>query len=221
MKRQLDELLEDTQHLLRESERVRDAFFWKKLDLKSVAGFEASTAPLREVFHKDVIGRLELPSVPSNARSRLIYDEPKYLGYEVVLDVAPPEVFAYGILLLPKDLKPGERRPVVVCQHGLEGRPQDLADPKKSHPAYNQYANRLAERGFGVFAPQTPISGRTSSASSSARPTCSACTSSRSSSSSTASSPTGWRRSRSSTPTASPSTASRTAARRRCACRRS
>ena len=28
--------------------------------------------------------------------------------------------------LLPKDLKPGEKRPVVVCQHGLEGRPQDV-----------------------------------------------------------------------------------------------
>ena len=29
-----------------------------------------------------------------------------------------------GILILPRDLKPGEKRPVVVCQHGLEGRPQ-------------------------------------------------------------------------------------------------
>ena len=34
-----------------------------------------------------------------------------------------------GSLLL-QDLKPGERRPVVVCQHGLEGRPADVADPK-------------------------------------------------------------------------------------------
>ena len=39
-----------------------------------------------------------------------------------------PDVIAYGILLLPKDIKPGEKRPVVVCQHGLEGRPQDVAD---------------------------------------------------------------------------------------------
>src|SRR5256885_7994777 len=40
-----------------------------------------------------------------------------------------PGVFAYGILLVPKGIPAGERRPVVVCQHGLEGRPQDAADP--------------------------------------------------------------------------------------------
>ena len=43
-----------------------------------------------------------------------------------------------------KDIAPAERRPVVVCQHGLEGRPQDLADPRKDHPAYHGFANRLA-----------------------------------------------------------------------------
>ena len=73
-----------------------------------------------------------------------MFDEPKFTGYEVVMDVFP-DVFAYGILLLPKDIKPGERRPVVVCQHGLEGRPQDVADPKVNNQSYNQYAVRLAE----------------------------------------------------------------------------
>jgi hypothetical protein len=57
---------------------------------------------------------------------------------------------------VPKDLKPGERRPVVVCQHGLEGRPQDVADPKVNSPYYHQFANRLAERGFIAYAPQNP-----------------------------------------------------------------
>ena len=28
-----------------------------------------------------------------------------------------PDVIATGILLVPKGIKPGERRPVVVCQH--------------------------------------------------------------------------------------------------------
>jgi hypothetical protein len=65
-------------------------------------------------------------------------------------------VFAYGILLVPKGIKPGERRPVVVCQHGLEGRPTDVADPHKFNPSYNQYACRLAERGFITYAPQNP-----------------------------------------------------------------
>jgi hypothetical protein len=106
-----------------------------------------------------VDGRFDLPLLPANPRSRLVYDEPKYLGYEVVLDVWP-DVTAYGILLLPKDLKPGERRPVVVTQHGLEGRPQDVADPKKNVAAYVQYACQLADRGFVVFAPQNPYIGR-------------------------------------------------------------
>jgi hypothetical protein len=67
-----------------------------------------------------------------------------------------PDVFAYGILLLPKDIKEGERRPVVVCQHGLEGRPTDVADPNKENPAYHKFACKLAERGFITYAPQNP-----------------------------------------------------------------
>ena len=65
-----------------------------------------------------------------------------------------PDVFAYGILLLPKGIKEAEKRPVVVCQHGLEGRPQDVADPKVNNPAYHQFAVKLAEQGFITFSPQ-------------------------------------------------------------------
>src|ERR1700739_3674476 len=72
-----------------------------------------------------------------------------------MMDVGP-DVYAYGILLLPKDIKPGERRPVVVCQHGLEGRPTDVADPRVENPAYHKFACRLAERGFITYAPQNP-----------------------------------------------------------------
>ncbi len=69
-------------------------------------------------FHRDyiwdeVIGRMPAPSNAANPRTRLIYDEPKFRGYEVVLDVWPG-VIAYGILNIPKDIKPGEKRPVVV-----------------------------------------------------------------------------------------------------------
>jgi putative membrane-bound dehydrogenase-like protein len=159
MKRQLDQLLEDTQVLLRRSETVRDAAVWKKTDRRSVENFERSTAPLREFFVDTVIGRFDTPFLPPHPRSRQVYDEPRYRGYEVQLDVFP-DVFAYGILLLPKDLQPGEKRPVVVCQHGLEGRPQDVADPRKVVPAYGQFACRLAEEGFVVFAPQNPYLGQ-------------------------------------------------------------
>jgi len=75
-----------------------------------------------------------------------------------MLDVWP-DVFAYGILLVPKDLKPGERRPVVVCQHGLEGRAQVICDPSATSPFYHAFGAQLADRGFVVYAPQNPYIG--------------------------------------------------------------
>ena len=102
-----------------------------------------------------MIGRFDQKLLDPNPRTRKVYDEPEFTGYEVMLDVLP-DVFAYGILLVPKDIKEGERRPVVVCQHGLEGRPQDVADPKDDHPAYHRYACKLAERGFVIYSPQNP-----------------------------------------------------------------
>jgi cephalosporin-C deacetylase-like acetyl esterase len=50
-------------------------------------------------------------------------------------------------------LTPGQTRPVVVCQHGLEGRPQHTIG-KEGYPYYKAFAARLAERGFITFAPQ-------------------------------------------------------------------
>jgi hypothetical protein len=78
-----------------------------------------------------------------------------------VLDVYP-DVFAWGILLVPNDLKPGERRPVVVCQHGLEGVPMDVItlDPKtEGFGYYKGFAARLANQGFVVLAPHNPYRG--------------------------------------------------------------
>jgi len=156
MKRQLDQLVAFTQRLMRLSEYRREAL-WSKVNHSSVEAYAKSIEPYREMFRKELIGEVPPPSAPPDPRSRVIYDEPKWTGYEVVLDVWPG-AFAYGILLLPKDLKQGERRPVVVCQHGLEGRPQDVADPKAQN-CYHQYAARLADRGFVVFAPQNPYIG--------------------------------------------------------------
>ncbi|MEX0676467.1 MAG: dienelactone hydrolase family protein [Pirellulales bacterium] len=155
-RRLFDQINADTQHLMREGEYVR-AEFWAKADRDSrdLEKWQASTEPYRKHFYDEVIGRFDEPRLPANPRTRQIYDEALYTGYEVVLDVFP-DVFAYGILLVPKGIAPGERRPVVVCQHGLEGRPTDVADPHKVNKSYNQYACRLAERGFVVYAPQNP-----------------------------------------------------------------
>jgi dienelactone hydrolase len=157
-KRQFDQLVAFTQQLMRDSEQHRQESFWSRLDLSSPAKYQASTERFRKQLWEEVIGKLPTPAVPINPRSRLAYDEPKWKGYEVTL-VLDPDVFAYGILLVPKDLKPGERRPVVVCQHGLEGRPQDVVNPRTKTRAYNSFGAQLADRGYVVYAPQNPYIG--------------------------------------------------------------
>lgn len=157
LERQFHQLLEHTQYLMREGEFRRTAF-WSEADESSVKAWDKSARKYRRYFWEEVIGKFPNPRMAPNPRSRLVFDEPKYLGYEVMLDVYP-DVFAYGILLVPKHIKKGERRPVVVCQHGLEGRPRDVADPGVYNNSYHQYACRLAERGFVTFAPQNPYIG--------------------------------------------------------------
>ncbi len=148
--RQVYELMRHNQWLLGQSAEVRKKYF-ERLDTSSLEKFRSTIEPYRRAFYEDVIGRFDRPLLPPAVRSRKTYDEPKWTGYEVVMDVFP-DVIAYGILLLPKDLQPGQRRPVVVCQHGLEGRPQDVIAGGNS--AYSEFASKLAERGFVTFAPQ-------------------------------------------------------------------
>ena len=173
--RQVKELEDYTQSLLRESERTRAEFFWNRAKATSAQDWETACVPFRQIFWDEVIGRLPSPALPINARSRRLQaptaDQPSsttsamsWAGYEVVLDVYP-DVFAWGVLLVPKNLKPGERRPVVVCQHGLEGVPMDTVTLDQQSAAfryYNGFAARLAERGFVVLAPHNPYRGEDS-----------------------------------------------------------
>ena len=152
LQRQIAQIDAYNQWLLRESPYVR-AEFTKRLDEVKLEAYEGVSAEYREMFRSQTIGAFDQALLPANARTRKVYDMPTWTGYEVVLDVVP-DVFAYGILLLPRDLKPGEKRPVVVCQHGLEGRPQDIVTG--NHEAYHDFAAKLAERGFITFAPQNP-----------------------------------------------------------------
>jgi dienelactone hydrolase len=148
--RQLHELDRHNQEVLTRSPDVRRAFM-SKLYTSSVEKFESSSEAYRKALYDDVLGHFPDPLLPQNARTRKAYETDKYVGYEVMLDVFP-DVFAYGVLLLPKDLKEGEKRPVVVCQHGLEGRPKDTIEG--DNPFYHAFAAKLAERGFITFAPQ-------------------------------------------------------------------
>jgi dienelactone hydrolase len=155
--RQFNQMVDFTQALARKSPDIRKKF-WDKADASSPQRWKDTTKFYRDYIWEEIIGRLPSPSLPTNPRTRLILDEPKFIGYEVMLDVWP-DVFASGILLIPKDIKPGERRPVVVCQHGLEGRPQEVVDPKIDSHFYHHFGASLADEGFVIYAPQNPYIG--------------------------------------------------------------
>jgi dienelactone hydrolase len=164
--RQLQELDRHTQAVLAESPYVRRDFLLKLADMSQASGsggvpvaeYEKRAAAYRKIFAEDVIGRFDHELLAMNPRTRKAFEAQKWTAYEVVLDVFP-DVIAYGLLLLPKDLKQGEKRPVVVCQHGLEGRPQDTIG-KPGYAYYKAFAAELANRGFITFSPQNLYIGR-------------------------------------------------------------
>ena len=163
--RQVKELQDHVQAILRASDRTRNQFFLYKVAPEFANEnwtTESAFPPLpstpitaqfdryRDYLWRDVMGKLEEPMLPVNPRSRQILDLPKCLGYDVVLDVWK-ELFAWGVLLVPKDIQPNEKRPVVVCQHGRGGVPLDTIQGDVVF--YHDYARRLADRGFVVFSP--------------------------------------------------------------------
>src|SRR5690606_29754515 len=146
--------------LLTISDQIRDDFFLKQMPEKDPEAFQKAAGRYRKHFWEEVIGKVEAPFLPANPRTRLRYEKEGWTGYDVTLDVWE-DVFAWGILLIPRDLKPGERRPVVVVQHGLEGLPQDVIETDvDSFRAYHAYGAQLADMGFIVYAPHNPYRGR-------------------------------------------------------------
>ena len=188
-KRQFEELRRHTQRLMHLSDKVRDKY-WAGADRSSLDKWIETQEAYRTKVYDELIGRIPYDLLPPNARTRKIIDEPTHVGYEVVLDVWEkgsgqpsairsqpegsdpqpstlnpqrfPSVIAGGILLLPKNIKPGEKRPVVVCQHGLEGVPMDTIIEDTQSPAFGPYkgfSSALVKRGFIVYAPQNPYKG--------------------------------------------------------------
>jgi dienelactone hydrolase len=158
--RAVRDLEEHTQRVLRLSDPQRATKLWA--NLKKPAEFAAAQQELRTELWEKVIGKITAEFSPPNPRTRPLPPHEKWTGQEVVLDVLP-DVFAWGWLLVPKDLKPGERRPVVVCQHGLEGLPEDVVteDPQsRAFQYYKGFASQLAARGFIVYAPHNPYRGK-------------------------------------------------------------
>ena len=169
--RQLREMEDDVQQLVRDSDQERDRFFLHKI-MPEIPARNWSTQPYhhffpvskftepakayRKYFSEEVIGRFEDSLLPFNPRTRKVYDRERWNGYEVVLDVFN-DLFATGILLIPKDLKAGERRPVVVCQHGRTDQPRKMIEGNA--PVYSNVAAKLADQGFIVYVPQNPYRG--------------------------------------------------------------
>ncbi len=156
-KRQFDELQVHVQSVLRRSHQERDAKWLRSPT--SAEEWEKTRLPLRDWVHDELIGRLPPARSSFNARSRRVLETEQYVGYEIALDVVE-DVIASGILLLPKSMSAGEKRPLVVCQHGLEGTAMDTItrDPKP-FAYYKAFADELVKRGFVVYAPQNPYRG--------------------------------------------------------------
>ncbi len=166
-----DQAEQHVQALIRRSEHVRDDFFlykvhpeWKNRpwstnkthDVVADDVFVEAAKEFRERFITEAMGRFDLPLLAPHPRTRKVAETDSWTAYDVVLDVHE-SLFAWGTILIPKDLQPGEQRPVVVCQHGRNGVPRDTIDNGKT--AYNDYSAKLAERGFITFAPHNLYRG--------------------------------------------------------------
>jgi hypothetical protein len=112
--------------------------------------------PYRQRFRTDGIGVFDEPYLPLNPRTRKVGETDTWTAWDVVLDVWP-DVFAWGVIVVPKGITPGERRPVVVVQHGRNGLPRETIDRHVSY--YNDFGSALADRGFVVFAPHNLYRG--------------------------------------------------------------
>lgn len=155
------EMEQKTQRQLDFATAERDEFLWQRVPIKTPDAWREAIRPYREKMWNELVGKFAAGDVPLNPRTRVIHDKPLWTGYEVVLDVLP-DVYAWGYLLVPKGIKPGEKRPVVVTQHGVTGLPDSCIneDPtSRAYAAYKAFAVRLAERGFITFAPHNPYRG--------------------------------------------------------------
>jgi len=153
-RRQVKQLEDHVQQLVNDSHVLREQFL--KIDAATVETLVEGAKPFRRYAWEELFGKFDDPLQDAKPRSRKIYDRPHWTAYEVVLDVLP-DVFAWGVLLVPKDLQPGERRPLIVCQHGRNGVPKDTIEGDQR--AYHDFAAKLADRGFIVFAPHNPYRG--------------------------------------------------------------
>ncbi|MFZ5927143.1 MAG: alpha/beta hydrolase family protein [Acidobacteriota bacterium] len=154
--RQMEDFL---QRLARRSRRIRDGL-WFNIRGATPEQWRLAAAPLEKRIREEMLGELPPEEVPPRPRTRPLAPAQDYRGWEVMLDVRP-EFFAYGVLLVPARMS-GARIPLVVVQHGLQGRPQDLYGQKPDSRAwavYRNWAETLVGQGWAVYLPQNLYTG--------------------------------------------------------------
>jgi dienelactone hydrolase len=110
----------------------------------------------------DLVGSIPLDSTALRPRTALIGETDKFVAYDVLLDVLPG-VEAYGQLLVPRAVAGGvhAQLPAVVCQHGFDGAPKYITgmgtELEGNDHFYHRFGERLAERGYVVFAPYLSV----------------------------------------------------------------
>lgn len=159
MERQVREIENHVQRLVASS-RVRRDKLWSEIKGATPEEWRRNAEPLAQRFLNDVLGVLPEQRIPLNLRARRSLEDPKWQAWEIQFDVRP-EFFGYGVLLVPKDIKAGEKRPLVVMQHGLQGRPQVFFGQKTGRDLeiYRNFGAQFADLGYVVYLPQNPYTG--------------------------------------------------------------
>lgn len=147
MGRMVEQMVGHTQLLLRDSEFVRNEFV-KQWD---------NQEDIRNFYKEEMVGWTHDDLLPINPRTKLVESQSEYKCYDVLLDVLP-DIEMWGVLTVPNNIRKGEKRPVVVMQHGRGGNPYTALNEEGS---YYGIARRLAEKGFVVFTPFGNWTGET------------------------------------------------------------
>lgn len=135
---------------------------YRNLAMEAYAARDRPSSSAKYDLFLDTVGRYPPATGALEAKSIKLYDEPEFTGYRLSVRVYEG-VHAYGILLVPKNIKPGERRPAVFAQHGFGGKPEDalgVVENQRADATYSKFGRELARRGYVVFAPM--ISTQTS-----------------------------------------------------------
>ncbi len=119
---------------------VLHAYTWRRerwqRDCTSLAAYEASVAPQRARW-RELLGSWpgEAQALPLATERHFVLARPTHTVYRVTFAVFPG-VRAHALLLLPHS--GGERRPAVICQHGMNGAPHAIAGLLEQEDAYHR-----------------------------------------------------------------------------------